>query len=95
MCLQNKTLLQKWREIDPEVIDELVEVLKPFKEITRVMSTESSSSISLIRPLHQQIMKNLRKPTTTESTHRSSLHDMKETIRNDMEKRSVHVLLVV
>lgn len=79
--------MQRWREIDPEVV-EMLKILKPFKEITRVMSTESSSSISLIRPLHQQMMRNLREPTS-EISLRASIHEMREIIRNDLETRLV------
>ena len=82
-CLQNNDLLREMREIDTQVVEELSLILKPFKDCTMVMSTESSSSVSLIRPLLKKLMCHCRDGNTSVA----SLHELKETIYNDLDKR--------
>ena len=64
---QKNDILREWRAVDPDVIDELIQVLAPFKTVTVLMSTEKSSSISLIRPLIHQLMDRLRASSPPEN----------------------------
>lgn len=79
---QVNELMREWREIDPDTVDELCSILKPFKDVTTVISTESSVTVSLIRPLLFQLMSGLRVQSSN-----PSLREFRETIRNNLEKR--------
>ena len=83
--LQNSDLLRDMRAIDIELIESLRDLLKPFKDVTVVMSSESSSSISLIRPLIKQLMENCDNSKVEEMP--APLHEMRQTIYNDLETR--------
>ena len=72
--------------MDPVCIEAVAEILKPFKEATTIMSTETSSSISLIRPLMLELMSSCRQLTIGEDVP-ASIREMGETIRNDLETR--------
>lgn len=86
VCLQKNDILGDIRDIDTAILDELSNVLKPFKNVTVVMSTELSSSVSLIRPLMRQLMVKCREPS---SNHIPAIHEVKETIHNNLENRLV------
>lgn len=72
--------------MDPVCIEAVAEILEPFKEATAIMSTETSSSISLIRPLMLELMSSCRQLTIGEDVP-ASIREMGETIRNDLETR--------
>ena len=72
--------------MDPVCIEAVAEILEPFKEATAIMSTETSSSISLIRPLMLELMTSCRQLTIGEDVP-ASIREMGETIRNDLETR--------
>lgn len=68
------------------VVEELSKFLKPFKDSTAVMSTEKSSSVSLIRPLMKQLMNHCRQGDASIAC----IHELRETIYNDLDKRLVY-----
>lgn len=70
-------------KIDIEVLEDVAKVLLPFKEVTTIMSTESSSSISLIRPLLSSLMEHA-KPSQGDSR---MVHQSKAAIYHDLQKR--------
>ena len=72
--------------MDPVCIEAVAEILEPFKEATAIMSTETSSSISLICPLMLELMSSCRQLTIGEDVP-ASIREMGETIRNDLETR--------
>ena len=72
--------------MDPVCIGAVAEILEPFKEATAIMSTETSSSISLICPLMLELMSSCRQLTIGEDVP-ASIREMGETIRNDLETR--------
>ena len=80
--------MRDWREVDPDVLQQLCDLLKPFKDATVIMRTESSASISLIRPLLHQLMAHCReRSTSTGST--PGIHETCEKIRNNLETRYI------
>lgn len=70
--------------IDIEVMELLCGILKPFKDVTNVMSTETSSSISLVRPLLHQLLE-LSKPGSASDP--GVINNVKAGIHHDLEKR--------
>lgn len=82
---QNNDMLRQMNAVDIDFVEKLCTILKPFKEITLVMSSESSSCISLIRPLLDQLMKLCT--STPEHGDSPCIHEMKHTIFNDLESR--------
>jgi hypothetical protein len=73
------------RAIDTEIVEALCTLLKPYKDVTMVMSTESSSSISLIRPLLKQLMALCDNTAAPEMA--PAIHEMRQTLYNDLEAR--------
>ena len=78
------------RMIDTQLIEALRDTLAPFKTVTLVMSSESSSTASLIRPLHKQLMAIC--VDDSKDYYDSSLNEMKMTIHNDLDTRYVTFL---
>lgn len=72
------------RSISVEQLEEIVTLLKPFKEVTVMMSTEQSSTISLIRPILIQLMEVCKPVPNVDST---IIHTAKAAIYHDMETR--------
>ena len=72
-----------------DIVEELCKILKPFQECTKSISTESSNLISLVRPLLTHMMSECRSGISSNP----SIHELKVTIRNDLEKRSVKMLI--
>ena len=75
------------RGVETEILELLCDLLKLFKEVTVVMSTESSSSISLIRPLQKQLMELCDNSKIPPGTFPPAIHDMRQTLFNDLERR--------
>ena len=71
--------------VDINLLEEICKLLKPFKDVTTVMSTESSSSVSLIRPLLMQL-KDHCKPTP-ELEDLPLIHEAKAAMFHDLETR--------
>lgn len=78
--------MRDWRDVDLEFIKMLCQILKPFKEATVIMSTESSASISLVRPLLHQLMAHCQAQSASMHSQ-PALHELCETIKNDLESR--------
>ena len=72
------------RSISVEQLEEIVTLLKPFKEVTVMMSTEQSSTISLICPILIQLMEVCKPVPNVDST---IIHTAKAAIYHDMETR--------
>lgn len=72
--------------LDMEAMELLCSLLKPFKDVTTIMSSESSSSISLMRPLLYRLME-LSKPGS--ATDPGIINNVKAGIHHDLEKRFV------
>ena len=85
MLHTEKYLLKDIRLIDTELCGQLCKQLKPSKEVTVVMSTETSSSISLVRPLLKQLMSLCNNSGADEMA--ASLHELRQTIFNDLDTR--------
>lgn len=66
-------------------METLRDLLKPFKEATVVMSTETSSSISLIRPLMKKLLSLCNNHGVGEMP--AALHEMRQIMYNDLEAR--------
>lgn len=90
--LKMKDLLKVMNNIDIDVLEKIVAILKPFKEVTVIMSSESCSSISLIRPLIHQLLKTV-KPLPDDSDE-PVIHQAKAYIYHDLEKRYLNCPLL-
>lgn len=84
LVLQMNDLIRLHNHIDIEVMEEIIEVVKPFKDTTQIMSTETSSSISLIRPLFHEMLE-ATKPMP--DIDRNIIHEMKASMFHDLETR--------
>ena len=76
-----KDLIRDHGRLDMDLLESCVEVLKPFKDVTVLMSSEISATAPLIKPLLSQLM-GLSKP---ESDDPPSRHQA--TFYHDLEKR--------
>lgn len=73
------------RAIDTSILESVCALLKPFNEATIVMSTESSSSVSLVRPLLKQLMASCDNKGADNMP--ASLRELRQRIYNDLELR--------
>lgn len=80
---QMRDLLRLHCKIDIELLEKVVEVLKPFKDVTVFMSGQTVVTASLIKPLLTKLVL-ISKPTEDDSP---PLHQAKATLYHDLEKR--------
>lgn len=85
-------LLKVMNQIAFDEVEALTAILKPFKHVTELMSTETSSSISLIRPLLHQLI-GLVKPDVTLNDS-PTIHRAKAVMFHDLESRLVFKCLL-
>ena len=95
---QMNDLLHHLEVSNMTVLEKLVHILKPFQETTTLMSSESSCTLSLIRPL----MCHLLRVTASgpeldgdESDEPPIIHQMKAVMRHNLETRLVRLNPVV
>lgn len=72
------------KNVSIELIEKACAVLKPFLDVTRLMSSENSPTVSLIRPLIHQLMQST---VPTPDRDPPLIHQMKATIYHDLETR--------
>ncbi len=88
-ALTNKTLKKNVKDIitlsddDVRVAEEVLQVLKPLKTVTSLLSTETSPSVSMILPLKKKILQSMA-PSVEDST---ITRDVKTAIREDLKPR--------
>ncbi|XP_059916026.1 E3 SUMO-protein ligase ZBED1-like [Gadus macrocephalus] len=88
-ALTDKTLKKNVKDIitlsddDVRVAEEVLQVLKPLKTVTSVLSTETSPSVSMILPLKTRILQSMA-PSVEDST---ITQDVKTAIREDLKPR--------
>ena len=68
---------------DVRVAEEVLQVLKPLKTVTSLLSTETSPSVSMILPLKTRILQSMA-PSVEDST---ITQDVKAAIREDLKPR--------
>ena len=68
---------------EQKMAEQLIEVLKPLKTVTTLMSSETTPTISMILPLKEMILKSTA-PADEDST---AIKEAKEAITQDLEKR--------
>lgn len=72
-------------KVDVTILEDVVSLLKPFYDVTNIMSSETSSSVSLIRPLHNQLMQVSKPDPALENP--TAIHTAKASIFHDLETR--------
>ncbi|KAM3874432.1 E3 SUMO-protein ligase ZBED1-like [Diretmus argenteus] len=88
-ALTDKTLKKYIKDIvtlsddDMKVAEEVLQVLKPLKMVTTLMSTESAPSVSMVLPLKTRILQSMA-PSEEDST---ITRDVKAAIREDLDPR--------
>ncbi len=88
-ALTDKTLKKNVKDIitlsddDVRVAEEVLQVLKPLKTVTSLLSTETSPSVSMILPLKTRILQSMA-PSVEDST---ITRDVKTAIREDLKPR--------
>ncbi len=88
-ALTDKTLKKNLKDIitlsddDVRVAEEVLQVLKPLKTVTSLLSTETSPSVSMILPLKTRILQSMA-PSVEDST---ITRDVKTAIREDLKPR--------
>ncbi|KAM9350016.1 E3 SUMO-protein ligase ZBED1 [Symphorus nematophorus] len=68
---------------EAKLAEDLIRILKPLKNVTTLMSTETSPSVSMIIPLQKMILKSMT-PSEEDS---STIKDAKAAITKDLEVR--------
>lgn len=81
--LKMMDLIRMNNAIDLDLMERLCQLLKPFKDVTLVISSEKSSSISLVRPLLSQLLS----ATVPSPNDLPMMNQVKATIHHDLEKR--------
>lgn len=76
-------MLRNHSRIDIDLLERFTLVLKPFKDVTVLMSTQVNVSSSLVKPLLNQLMKHA-KPKDSEPP---VLHQAKATLFHDLQAR--------
>lgn len=74
------------QNIDIELMQQISSLLKPFKDVTKIMSSEHSASISLIRPLLSQLVEITKPVTDIDAT---VIHEAKAAMHHDLEQRYI------
>ncbi len=87
-ALTEKTLKKNVKDIitlsdDVRVAEEVLQVLKPLKTVTSLLSTETSPSVSMILPLKTRILQSMA-PSVEDSP---ITRDVKTAIREDLKPR--------
>ncbi|XP_039456235.1 E3 SUMO-protein ligase ZBED1-like [Oreochromis aureus] len=88
-ALTDKTLKKNVRDIitlsdeDVRVAEEVLQLLKPLKVVTTMLSTETAPSVSMILPLKTRIIQSMA-PSEEDST---ITRDVKTAIREDLKHR--------
>ncbi|XP_056292793.1 zinc finger BED domain-containing protein 4-like [Pseudoliparis swirei] len=87
-ALTDKTLKKNVKDIitlsdDVRVAEEVLQVLKPLKTVTSLLSTETLPSVSMILPLKTRILQSMA-PSVEDST---ITQDVKTAIREDLKPR--------
>ena len=75
--------------IDLELLEKLQRFLKPFKDAAVVLSSESTCTISLIRPIMHQLL--AHSAPECELSDPPIIHQAKAVLYHDLEKRLVSV----
>lgn len=70
---------------DNDLLERLKQLLKPFKDVTVLMSSETSPTISLIRPLLSQLMRSVKPDSALEDP--AVVHEAKAFIYFDLDSR--------
>lgn len=70
-------------ETDISNVEEIVQALKPMMVATRIMCEEKSPTISIIAPLHAQLLSE----TTCTVVESSLVQEIKSAINKDLSKR--------
>ena len=66
-----------------DLLGRFIEVLKPFKDITTMLSSQTNVTVSLVKPLLRKLMV-ASKPTAGEP---AALHQAKAALYHDLEAR--------
>ena len=70
-------------EVDVSNAEDVIKALKPMKDVTTLVSEESSPTVCLIAPLHAQLIQN-----TKDSTGESLMvQEIRQAINRDLSKR--------
>ena len=83
--LQHQELLKQIEMADVEILEMLEALLAPFKAVTLTMSTESSSSISLMRPLLHKLMTSCKPDVSLGDLN--VIHEAKAAMYHDLKTR--------
>ncbi|XP_051546386.1 E3 SUMO-protein ligase ZBED1-like [Myxocyprinus asiaticus] len=70
-------------EADIRVAEDIMKALRPMKAATLTMSGESATTLSVIAPLHAQLLEEMRQ-TTSDST---VIKELKSAMHNDLRFR--------
>jgi len=59
--------MTNYTQIDMNALEDAIALLKPFKEVTVIMSSEKQVTVSLVHPLKTKLLNHLRnlKPSTS------------------------------
>lgn len=68
---------------ETKLAEDLIDVLKPLKNVTTLMSTETSPSVSMIMPLQRMVLKTMASSAEDSST----IKEAKAAISNDLQCR--------
>lgn len=78
-------MLRLHSKIDNDILEAAMTVLKVFKDVTTMMSSQTTATASLVKPLLHQLMQ-ISKPMEGDER---AIHQAKATLYHDLEKRFV------
>lgn len=80
-----KDLLRTLTHIDLDILDRCAVILRPFKDVTVFMSSETSTTASLILPLLQQLTANAK--PDVDAGDPPVIHNAKAALYHNLETR--------
>lgn len=83
MLLQQKLLLQHIPNIDVDMLEQACNVLRPLKETTIFMSSQTTTTASLVRPLYHSLIA-ASEPNDNDV---QPIAQAKAALHHDLEKR--------
>jgi hypothetical protein len=85
---EKDTDMKTFTDDDFSLSEEVVQLMKPLKDITTMMCTEKNPTLSIILPLHSKLVNQLLCPKTDD---KPTIRDMKNAMRKDLKERYSHI----
>lgn len=80
-----KDYLRVFKQIDTDLLTGIKDTLKLFKDLTTLMSSESTCTVSLVRPFIAKLLAHLKPDPSREDP--TAIHEARARMFHDLETR--------